>query len=418
MRKGIILFLLVALQLPVFAQAKDNIDKEIEESAQKQEKPETDDDFDKLIEEDLAKEKAIPQTQTNIPGRGMQGGSVLIDRANLPNIFVSADFAASNDLNAGEGDSQDIQTDGADMREVEFGFFGGIDQWATGVAMFAAHQEDGEVFVEAHEIYFEFNRLPYNFFLRVGKMFMDVGELNAVHRHDWAFTQAPLVHAELFDNEAADDFGAELSYLMPWPFFQELKIGVFNGKKFGHAHVIGEKKVAPLYTARLRNFVALTHNWGLKFGASYLRYQRDTTRINVDHTYGLDLTLRWMRARFNFIWSTEAWYRNSVNDASVTPDPDPDKMGMYSFMQVQPHRMWQFGFRFDYLVDIDKFSAKFGKPINDNKYGQSIWATLMPSEFSKFRLTLERQDFDLVDDNYLLIAQATFILGFHPAHKY
>ena len=30
--------------------------------------------------------------------------------------------------------------------------------------------------------------------------------------------------------------GAELSLLMPWSFYQELKVGVFRGRTFGHAH--------------------------------------------------------------------------------------------------------------------------------------------------------------------------------------
>jgi len=368
------------------------------------------DEFDQEINSALEDKKENDSKRQEI-----QRSNTLIDRASIPNILVAADMVGQWDATKNDSDIQALSRDTANMREVEFGFNGAVDQWGLGSVLFAVHNENGKFFVELHEAYFEFNQLPWNLFFKVGKYFIDAGRLNSIHRHDWRFTQAPRVHKEFFDFEAVDDFGGELSILMPWNFYQEIKLGVFSGKKFGHAHDDGITKAQPLFTARIKNFIPIVGNLGSHFGFSYLRYNIDQNPNNYWQTGGTDVTFKWQSGKhMSFEWTSEFWYRNEKFDVGL----DTNKYGYYSFVEFQPWQMWFFGVRFDEFVLADNFDPRKGKLVDKIDYGQTIWITLKPSEFSYFRLSGERQDYYGKKDNYLILLQADFILGHHPAHRY
>ena len=379
-----------------------------------QESEQSDEEIDEEIEEALEEKATEQQGRPIRPG---SSGRIIIDRANLPNILVAVDMTAGFDLNANEdrSETQAVSRGSANAREVEFGFFTAIDQWALGSVLFAVHNENGQFFTELHEAFLELNRLPYNLFFKIGKFFMDVGRINGIHRHDWRFTQAPLVHYQLFDPEGVDDFGGELSVVMPWSFYQEFKVGVFNGRTFGHTHNEGIEKPHPLYTGRIKNFLPITHDLGSQFGATYMRYNIDENPGNYWQTYGLDVTVRWQSSRFYALeWTSEFWYRNTK---SVIGD-DTNRYGYYSFVELRAWQIWHFGFRWDHFTLVNNFDPRLNENVDKNDYGQSVWVTLRPSEFSYYRLTFERQDYYARNDNYLMLLQVDFIIGFHPPHRY
>ena len=379
--------------------------------------------FDKEIEQALKEKEAEAgkkdQKEQNESASEAEPGNSqvrpLIDKTSLPDIMVSVDLTGSFDFPGDEADTQAVDQDSVNVREVEFGLSGAIDHWGLGTVLFAVHNEAGAFFVELHEVYFEFNQLPWNIFLKAGRFFMDVGRLNSIHRHDWKFTQAPLVHLNLFDPEGVADFGGELSYLMPWPFYQEIKAGVFLGRVFGHSHGAGIEKPHPLYTARLKNFLNIIDTLGTQFGATYMRYNIDEDPGNYWHTGGLDVTFKWYRGKnMSLEFSSEFWYRNTKS----ANDVDQNQYGYYSFIEFQPWRIWYFGFRWDHFILQDSFDPRRDEKVDKSDFSQSVWVTLRPSEFSYFRITFERQDFYGKNDQYLVLLQADFLLGFHPPHKY
>ena len=375
----------------VYAQGADPLDKEIEEA----------------LEEEVTGEN---ESSTS-------SGREIVDRASLPDISIAVDMTAEFDLtkNDNESETQAVSRNSGNVREAEFGFSTAIDHWALGTVFFAVHNENGQFFVELHEAYFEFNHLPWNLFLKAGKFFLDIGRLNGMHRHDWRFTQAPRVHHKLFDPEGIEDFGGEISILMPWSFYQEVKFGVFNGKKFGHAHDEGVPKLHPLYTGRIKNFIPIIDRLGSQFGLTYLRYSIDKNSDNYWQTLGLDVTFKWQKGKHQaFEWSTEFWYRNTRSALGA----NTSKYGYYSFVELQLWQIWYFGFRWDHFTLADNFDPRLNENVNKNDYGQSVWVTLKPSEFSYFRITFERQDFYGKKNQHLVLIQADFILGFHPPHRY
>ena len=195
-----------------------------------------------------------------------------------------------------------------------------------------------------------------------------------------------------------------------------IKIGVFNGRTWGHTHGDGPVKPLPLLTARLKNFLPIWNNWGTQFGFTYIRYSVDEDKTNVDNTFGGDFTIKWSRGRYrSFILTYELWYRTEERKESALAK----KFGWYSYAMYQFHQNWYIGARIDYFAVLNFHAEALDKKINQISQGQSIWITYKPSEFSYFRLTGERQDYYEADkDNYVAYIQADFIIGFHPAHKY
>lgn len=311
------------------------------------------------------------------------------------------------------------------VREAEVGFFAAIDQLADGTVMMAAHEEDGEFKFELHEanLFFRNTFIP-GATLRVGKFFPDVGRLNSIHRHDWPFLNAPVVHRELLSDEGITDTGAQLQFLMPWVFWQELSIGVFNGKTFGEGSTSGPMKQNPMFTAHLKQFFPLPWNdWGTQFGFSYLRWNPDANPRRTTQQSGMDLLLKWKEGKLrSFQWTSEVWYRETretrANKLSPAAPPVETRFGGYSYVQYQFTQNWAGGYRLDYFTDPNK-RGQLGYTVRNGTSSDSLVLVYNPSEFSSFRGMLTRStNIETGEVDNEIYFQATFILGKHPAHVY
>jgi hypothetical protein len=190
-------------------------------------------DINKLFEEEIQKETKYSTTESkDFTGRTSQFQFQSFNRNVYVDIMGAVDIVGEWDKNTPHNTRNETY-----VRSTEFGLFGAIDHLATGTILFAAHNEDGVFTTELHEGYFLFpaTLIPRTN-IRLGQMFPDVGRLNVIHQHDWPFTTPPLVHKELLGEEALLDTGIEFRYLFPWSFWQELSIGIFSGKGFGHSH--------------------------------------------------------------------------------------------------------------------------------------------------------------------------------------
>lgn len=367
-----------------------------------------------------------PQTEPEETSEGLRIGEGHTISYQQGGYNMALDIAAAADfVGAWDNDTPASTKNEFEMREVELLFTAYIDHLAKGVVSLAAHREEGETLLEAHEIYFEFP----NFFLpntsaRLGKMFLDVGRLNSIHRHDWPFTNAPAVHENLLASEAADDTGLELSFLFPWSFWQELTVGVYNGKTFGHSHVEGDTKQNPLFTAHLKQFIPFTENLGDQFGFSYLRFHPTTSSNQVSHQYGFDHTIRWdPSTEYGGEWWTEVWYRETreKNERRFDPPAVPieTRVGAYSYVGARFLREWTVGYRWGFFTNPNFRNDRGQKQIRNGIEQNAIIVSYHPSEFSTFRATAERTtERETGKNTYQYYAQADFILGFHPAHEY
>jgi len=193
-------------------------------------------DINKLFDQEIQKESKPSLTENkDFTGRTSQFQFQSFNRNVYVDISAAVDIVGEWDKNTPHNTRNETY-----IRMAEFGLFGAIDQLATGTIFFAAHNVDGELLTEIHEGYFLFpaTLIPKTN-IRLGLMFPDVGRLNGIHQHDWPFTTTPLVHNELLGEEGLLDTGIEFRYLFPWTFWQELSIGIYNGKTFGHSHAHG-----------------------------------------------------------------------------------------------------------------------------------------------------------------------------------
>ncbi|MBI3394453.1 MAG: hypothetical protein HY042_01320 [Spirochaetia bacterium] len=355
-----------------------------------------------------------PREQNQGPRSASQGPGYQLD------IIAAADTLGAWDKGTPKQTTNDYR-----VREAELGFIAAVDQLATGQVLAAAHQEDGQMKFELHEAYLFFPQtfIP-NTSIKMGQFFYDVGRLNSIHRHDWPFPVAPVVHRELLADEAASDAGVQFQTLMPWSFWQELSVGVFNGKTVGEADMDGPAKRNPLVTAHLKQFLPLWWDgWGAQFGFSYMRWSPNANPYSVTQQSGADLVVKWKRGKLaSFQWLSEVWYRETRErrQGALAPAAPPvdTRVGGYSFIEYQVAEQWFLGTRFDYFTDPNKRGA-LGYTVRNGTAEEALLITYKPSEFSFFRVQATRStDIQTGVRDYLAYFQATFIIGKHPAHVY
>jgi hypothetical protein len=345
------------------------------------------------------------------------------------------DVTAAVDM-VGSWDNNRPQTtsNGFDVREAEFGFFGAIDQWGRGTFLAAAHNENGKYMFEVHEANIIFPFISRYVNLKLGRMFLDWGRLNRIHRHDWPFTMAPIIHQKLMDKEAVADTGGELSFLNPFfeKFTQELVLGVTNGRQWGHSHNAGQNKNNPMAYAHLKNFYYFGDNWGTQFGGTVIRYEPDPDSNAERRQYGLDAVLRWNRGnQRSFMIMSELWYRENRFPDVRNPDtfenepvPMDTQWGYYIFVEYQFHQLWLVGYRYDFF-NVPNLRNSRGDYARNALEANTFQITFRPSEFSFIRASAERRynaDFssssepEFIDYRYYI--QVTYLMGSHPAHQY
>ncbi len=191
-------------------------------------------DINKLFDQEIQKEPLQIKTDqtkdyTGRPTQYQLGG---VGRSYNLDIMGAVDTVGEWDKNTPHNTRNEYY-----VRMAELGIYGSIDQLASGTLLLASHNQDGEMITEVHEAYFLFpaTLLPRTN-IRLGRMFPDVGRLNTIHQHDWFFTTPPIVHNNLLGYEGILDTGIEFRYLFPWSFWQELSIGIYNGKTLEHSH--------------------------------------------------------------------------------------------------------------------------------------------------------------------------------------
>lgn len=356
-------------------------------------------------------------------------------------------MAAVDMVGAWDKNQPRTTTNQAMVRSGEVGFYSSIDHLADGVLLLAADNEGGTLSTGVEEAYLQMNgTLLPNTVVRLGKMHLDSGRLNSIHRHDWSFVTAPLVHSRLLGEEALANTGAEIRVLMPWSFWQELTIGVYNGHGYGAAIDNGSPRSNPLVNLHLKQFLPISGEWGTQFGLTYLRWHPETDPRKISQQYGIDYLLKYKRGKLaSFQWITEAWMRttNASNAAAnerwlsetlasgqpATPADvpvqaeDTKKAGTYTYLEWQPIERWSLGARYDffYTPSMTTTNTLTGEQVRKRNgiEGGSLVVTWRPSEFSFFRgQASAADDLETGRRTWEYDLQATFIIGKHPAHVY
>ncbi len=305
------------------------------------------------------------------------------------------------------------------VREVELELFGAVDPFARADVLIETGEEfendKRKIDVSIEEAYLTLLTLPFETQLKLGKLRPRFGLLNQLHAHDLPQVDRPNVLARFLGQDELKEQGAEASWVLPTPFFQELSVGVFNGDNevaFGRGSLKD-----PLLVGRLRNFFEL-EEWGaVQVGLSGASGETDQRRRSK--LAGVDAKYKWRAGGTTwpvFALGGELLYSHKKIDIFdpgmlIKEARTRGRLGWYSYAELEPRKRWTLGLRFD----DTQFSIDPGR-----EWAIAPYLTFKPSEFLRFRLQYKHTDPDapgrqIVDEFFL---QAGFILGAHPPHPF
>lgn len=356
------------------------------------------------------------------------------------------------------------------LREVELGIQAAVDPYFRADIFLGLHA--GEIEVE--EAYLTALALPGELQVRFGRFHLPMGKVNLTHRPELLTVEYPLVLRTWFGAEGFSGTGISASRIFaPLGFFQELQFFVLNGIEgeghaqgahgddHGHGHGPGDDDHGPLadliaggpdrsgleqfgFLGHLRSFADLTSAANLEVGisagvGSVERYRPlpvgtpGTGDVDVFRTYptqrlfGANAIVRWRppaRALYrSFRWEVEGFGQDG---------PESRVWGGFTQAQWQLGRRSHVGARLDAVQlpggqEVEVFGEGAGRHVHFYREDGGEWRhaasgtlTFFPSEFSRFRVMLERTWGAGWEEGgaWRAAFQTTFSVGPHRPHPF
>ena len=396
----------------------------------------------------------IPTTDSSVLSLGNLGGPITLAGGGKSYLNISFDamFAAAassaHDLGSLEVGDHDPQKRGFNARNLEVALDGAVDPYFEGFAnlVFKLDSRD-QTSVEFEEAFAQTTSLPLGLQVKAGQFFSAFGRNNPQHPHVWDFADAPLVNGRLLGSDGLRGIGAQISWVLPTPWYAQLILAMQNGEggtaasfrnvgddgtQFGRQTIDRQLNSVSdfAFVPRLEMSFDLSPTRTLLIGASGAFGPNDTGANARTQIYGVDAFFKWKPANaeggFPFVkWQTEAMMRRAdaglgLNDSFAASETLTD-WGLYSQVVWGFRKGWTAGLRGDYLHMQD--SAITYEATRQSRWRVSANMTWYPSEFSKLRLQynhdfLEASHFLQARDEDSLFLQFEFALGAHGAHKF
>ena len=357
----------------------------------------------------------------------------------LINWFAGADIV-------GTTGNEDAELEGGFyVREFEFSANSQIDQTFEGVLTLSYHNEleNKDEHFEIHEAFVLSNKLLADSTIKFGKFFLGFGRLNRFHRHDWVFTDAPMIQKAFFGNEGAKDTGVEIKHNFA-SLSSSLTFGLTGGREFidgGHNHAKNEDEdedehegeedehivpgKGPTAYLRWAYFHEFSTQKGFELGFNAL------TRVDeesISYKYGgIDFIYKDRAGKvINHLVQSEVWFNNETHTEG-DEDEEFESVGAYLYYEKGLDQHHALGFRLDYFkpdkeLHEDAERVIDGLEVPFEYRAASLSYIYTNSEFSRFRITAEYLDgIEAKDDTenaFRAFAQIVFSIGAHPAHVY
>jgi hypothetical protein len=376
----------------------------------------------------------------------------------LGGLFAAGGTSASeDDVPLFQGGGHDPQGDGFTVQNVELALSGAVDPYFRGdVFLVAGLDADGETFIELEEAYATTTSLPAGLQVRAGHFLTEFGRINPTHPHAWAFVDQPVVATRMFGGDGMRAPGARLSWLAPTALPLEVLGAVQNaggatmasflGSAEAHDHGAGtpddEGGTLPggyhaeygggggfrdlVYSGRIAASADLAPTTVALLGGSVAAGPNGSGESARTRILGADLTVKW-RAEdadggFPFLaWQTEAMHRRFHADAILEPGeflPHATLLdrGGYSQVEWGFRRGWTLGVRAERADGSG--AGNDADPMRDRRTRSAAALTWHPSEFSRIRLQVNRDDGESLGTATSVWLQFEFTLGAHGAHKF
>jgi hypothetical protein len=250
------------------------------------------------------------------------------------------------------GGSSTTPAAGLTLQEVEVGLQAVVDPYFRADVFLTIPNLKG---LEVEEAVVTSTSLPADLQLKLGVFRSALGRQNGQHLHSQNFTRRPLLNAAYLANDGLRAPGAQLSWLVPVPFFLQLNAEAFSvaapddlsaPTSFG-----GGQRTDLTYTAELKAFApvsdAVSISGGLNFATGLSAGLGEHPGLTGERSwlYGADLYVKWKPVNeaggfFNLAWTTEYFARK------LGPYLDG---GVYTQLVAQVARGWTVGVREDVL---------------------------------------------------------------------
>jgi hypothetical protein len=335
---------------------------------------------------------------------------------------------------------------GFSLDHSELTISGNIDPYFRGYATFAIADDE----VEVEEAWIQALALGAGFTAKAGRYLSGVGYANEQHAHAWDFADQNLMYRVLFGEHLRQD-GVQLKWVAPTRMFLEFGAEAARGQFFPGSEAGGNRSGAGIAAAfvRIGGDVGESHSW--RGGFSYLAARpidregefHDANEVEA-HTLFTGDSKAWI---VDFVWKwapfgnpaernlklqaeffgreengTLACEDNSADGGACTGLADAyrsKQRGGYAQAVYQFMPRWRAGYRYDRL---DSGTVDFGaNPLANEAFKperHTVMLDFSPSEFSRFRLQLARDESIAgVTDNQVTL-QYVHSLGAHGAHRF
>lgn len=306
---------------------------------------------------------------------------------------------------------------GFTLQEAELALSAAVDPYLRGAVFLTIPNTRG---LEVEEAYLQTSALPADLQVKAGVLRSGFGRQNGQHLHVQDFTRRALLNAAYLGDDGLRAPGAQLSWLVPVPFFLQANVEAFSVGAASDVHATstfgGGGPTDLVYGGQLKSFAAPTESLSIAFGASAATgigqasgASDGTPGSSRSLLFGGDLYVKWKPANQADTWLSVAWQTEAVF-RKLAGQLDG---GLYSQLVVQVARRWSVGLREDVL----------GLPasaLQPRVLRTGVSVTFAPTEFSRLRLYGDREFSQAagVPDATGAFLQFEISLGAHGAHAF
>ena len=344
--------------------------------------------------------------------------------------------------------------EGFSVEHTELNFSANADDKFFGSVTAALAEHEGETEVELEEAYVQTLPgigLPNGFNVKAGRALWTFGYLNEHHQHADDFSDRPLPYRAFLDNAYNDD-GLEVTYVLPTEIYTEIGGGLFRGDDFPFGGAEGADMGAWSAFARIGGDIGTNASWRLggyalsgeaKEGHSAHHEEEEDPHGDEEDShgneeavefigdidlYGADLRFSWaptgnprekeLLLQGEYFWRDEDGTYD-VGSGGVDVDDNTSGwyvQGVYKFLQ-----QWRVGARYSRLEAPDVPEGLAGSVLDGGGHDPVATAIMLDwtnSEFSRIRLQYNHEELSEGQDDDQFILQYTMSLGAHGAHKY
>ena len=383
------------------------------------------------LEKAFAVEAAKGPPPTPAPALASTGGFSF--QSFNPDLAVIADFAAagfsySDPTAAGaplQGGGHDPTKNGFNLLGVELALGASVDPYLRFDSNLVL-SNDG---IEIEEAYGTTLSLPYRLQARAGKFLTRFGRINNTHPHSWVFTDQPFMNTRVFGSEGDRGVGAELSELLPLPWYVELvgsvndASGAGTARSFFFDKELEVRGLADLqYTFALKQFFPLTDDLSLAWGLSGAFGPNFSAEGAHSELYGTDLYLKYRPLTgtgFTIVALQVEWF---FRRRQVPGDLLQDTGG-YAYLFWRFSQRWGAAVRYEYgspaYGQAGKADDYLDPEVTSSRQRVSANVSFWPSEFSRLRLqgSVDRPQW-LQQPRYAAFLAVEFAVGAHGAHAF